>query len=87
MTRSRAAAVSQFDPERVSEFSYRGYDWSPSTGILDCHYALDDLAFTSPQDRIRVIILNDKRLLDSGKNDRTHKTETGIRVRADQRFF
>ena len=48
---------------------------------------LDDLAFTSLQDRIRIIILNDKRLPNSGKNDCTHKTETGIRVTADQRFF
>jgi hypothetical protein len=42
---------------------------------------LDDLTFALPQDRIRVIILDDKRFLDSGKNDRTHNTETGLSLR------
>jgi hypothetical protein len=47
---------------------------------------LDDLTVPLPQDRIRVIILDDKRFPDSGENDRAHNTETGLSLRLIRDF-
>jgi hypothetical protein len=40
------AAGAPFRPADVARFRYVGYDLDPSTGVLTCRYALDDLDFT-----------------------------------------
>lgn len=41
-----SAADQPFDPDRVAEFRYLPVEFDPSSGLLTCRYALDDLEFT-----------------------------------------